>query len=167
MSKQHSLCAAFVETLACVIQHPATPARLAQAFKRDLAPVAARLAGVPLAVFDTPRPVVKMDARTLFLTFGLQAADVMDNDALDGGDFDELSECANEIEALLKPENGREAEAGRLRGTVREFGRIHGLTTAGAQLPKARRASVHTSAQRVGKRGKLTTGKRPAFSPYV
>lgn len=112
------------DALAIVLQHPATPAECARVF-RLLVGLVAHLASIPAEAITARRPgVAEMDFITVALNFGLAVADVLDDDELNPSALNEIGECTNEIEDLLRPPNGREAEASRLRAVMIEWARI-------------------------------------------
>lgn len=109
------------ESLAIVLQHPATPEHSAHILGQIVQTVAHQ-AGIAQDDITGPRPnVARMDARAAFLEFGLAVAEAIDDDSLDTQAFNEIVECSNEIEDLLKPENVRERQAARLRGIMSEY----------------------------------------------
>ena len=109
------------EALAIVLQHPATPKNSARILGQ-IVRIVAHYAGIAPAAIAKPRPdVARMEARAAFLEFGLAVAEAVDDDGLDAKAFEEITECSNEIEDLLKPENVREAQAARLRGIMNEY----------------------------------------------
>ncbi len=120
--------AKFANALALVLQHPATPPALAHALKRDLLAIAAQLANVSPETILLPRPkVATLNANALFLDFGLAVADVLNDGDLSADTWNAIGDSTGEIEALLQPENAREAEAGRLRGIVKEWANVQGM----------------------------------------
>lgn len=115
----------FANTLALVLQHPATPADGAAIFRRDLLPVAAKLAGVEQEDILAPRPNVEsLDSVSLFRSFGLAVADVLEDVDLAAADWNEIGDTTNEVENLLRPKNSASAEASRTRGIVKEWARV-------------------------------------------
>jgi hypothetical protein len=112
------------KALAIVLQHPATPAVYVNSFNRIARIVAIQASIAPTTLAVMGRDAARFDAHKLFLEFGLAFADVLDDDDLDSAVWNELGDCTGEVEELLRPENGREAEAARLRGVVKEFARV-------------------------------------------
>ncbi|MEP7343213.1 MAG: hypothetical protein ABI977_36140 [Acidobacteriota bacterium] len=120
----------FAEMLGIVLQHPATPEKLAHVFKL-LVKDAARLADLPVLDVVAPREdVAQMDARQVFLDFGLAVADVLEDDGMENFLWNEIGDATNEVEELLQPKEPFTAEASRLRGIVKEYARVQGLPVA-------------------------------------
>ena len=118
----------FANTLALVLQHPATPTAEMAVFRRDLLPIAAQLADTSADSLTTPRPnVASLDSTALFLDFGLAVADVLEDENLDGFIWNEIGDTTNEIENLLRPDDSIIAEAARIRGIAKEWARTKGL----------------------------------------
>ncbi len=115
----------FANTLALVLQHPETPADEAAIFRRDLLPIAAKLAGATEENILAPRPdVAQLDSVSLFRSFGLAVADVLEDVELPAADWNEIGDTTNEVENLLRPKNNAVAEAARIRGIVKEWARV-------------------------------------------
>lgn len=123
--------AKFADTLALVLSHPATSVRDVQFFQLHLLPIAAMLAGIPPETITAPRPdAVRLNPYAVFLDFALAVADVLDDDNLDSDIWNKIGDCTHDIEAMLRPENGCEAEAARMRGVVTAWARVQGLAVA-------------------------------------
>ena len=112
------------EALVMVMQHSATPHTSLIAC-REIAQIVADHADLPTTFYDAPRPgLERVNLQKLYIEFGLAYADAMDDDDLDTYCLNKLLECSPEVEYLLRPENEIEADAGRIRGIVKEYARI-------------------------------------------